>query len=169
MTALPTSPDALMKRLCEWGIAYELHSHKAVFTAEEAATLKGELPDCLHTRNLYLRNKKKQNFLVTLADETEVDLKKLADRLEAGRFSFGSSDRLMQFLGVTPGSVTPFALINDPDHQVQPVWDAAMFNHKLAGYHPLLNSMTLTVNPQILHDFTAQTGHQPIVMDFTGL
>lgn len=158
-----------MARLSEWGIAYDLYTHKPVFTVKEADTVKDQLTPCLDTRNLYLRNKKKQNFLVTVSNETEVDLKKLADHLNAGRFSFGSADRLMEFLGVTPGSVTPFALINDPDHHVTPIWDAAMFDHDKAGYHPLLNSMTLVVETACLHDFAKQTGHSPIIMDFTTL
>lgn len=160
------TPETCMKQLKEWGIAFDLHEHQAVFTVEEASALKIEIPG-IHTRNLYLRTKKKKNYLITLRDETPVDLKLLSDQLDCGRFSFGSSDRLLQFLGVTPGSVTPFALMNDTDCAVQPVWDKSMFDHTLAGYHPLINTKTITVDPSSLHRLAEKTGHTPIIMDFT--
>lgn len=168
MMELPTSPQKLMQTMQEWNIPFTLYEHEAVFTVEEASKLEGTIPG-LHTRNLFLRNKKKQNFLITLSDKTAVDLKKLSERLETGRFSFGSGDRLMEFVGVMPGSVTPLAIINDTDLNVQPVWEAAMLDHDLAGYHPLVNTMTVTMNPKHLHDFAQQTGHKPIVLDFTDL
>lgn len=168
MTDLPTSPQHLMQQMSQWNIPFTLHEHEAVFTVEEASKLEGSIPG-LHTRNLFLRTKKKQNFLVTLSDSTPVDLKKLSEKLETGRFSFGSADRLMEYVGVIPGAVTPLALINDTKLQVQPVWEAAMMDSALAGYHPLVNTMTVTMNPAYLHDFASHTGHQPIILDFTDL
>ena len=165
---LPTQPEELMNLLTHLGISHVLYEHEAIFTVEEGEHLKKEIPG-QHTRNLFLRNKKKQMFLVTLCDNTEVDLKKLSERLEVQRFSFGSPDRLMEFLGVTPGSVTPFSIINDTALAVQPIWDARMMDADLVGYHPLINDKTITLKPEDLHKFAAHTGHTPMVMDFSDL
>ena len=165
---LPTQPEELMGLLTHLDIAHVLYEHEAIFTVEEGAHLKKQIPG-QHTRNLFLRNKKKQMFLVTLCDDTDVDLKKLSEKLEVQRFSFGSPDHLMEFLGVTPGSVTPFAIVNDTQQQIQPVWDKKMMAAELAGYHPLINDKTITLKPDDLHKFAKHTGHTPMVIDFADL
>src|SRR3546814_1252371 len=101
-TALPTSPEALLAHLDALGIAYCNVTHPPVFTVEEAKALRGELPGC-HIKNLFLRNKKGGMWLVTCPEDRAVDLKALGERLDAGRFSFGSAERLMTHLGVRPG------------------------------------------------------------------
>ncbi len=163
--SLPTTPQDLFEILQSLGIKYDLHHHAPTFTVEESDKLKGEIAG-VHCRNLFLRDKKKQNFLVVAANETEVDMKSLQEKLDCGRLSFGSSERLWEFLGIRPGSVCPFTLINDKDHHVQLVLDAAMMRGEFVNYHPLDNAMTVTLTPQDLLKFFAHTGHAPITLDF---
>ncbi len=161
---LPTSPDALFKILQSIDIQYELHHHDAVFTVEESAAIDRDIPG-VHCRNLYLRDKKKKNFLIVAANATNVDLKTLSEKLGCGRLSFGSADRLWQYLGIRPGSVCPFTVINDPDHQVQIVLDAHMMKGDIVNYHPLDNTMTVGISPDDLLKFLVHTGHSPIILD----
>ncbi len=122
---LPTSPEDLFKIFEELGITYKLYHHEPIFTVEEGEHIKHTIPG-VHCRNLFLRDKKKAMFLVCLANETAVDLKKMQKPLESGRLSFGSSDRLWQHMGIRPGSVCPFCAINDKEHQVQIILDQYM-------------------------------------------
>ncbi len=164
LPALPTTPQTLLNLLQELDIAYKIHEHQAVFTVGESSSINADIPG-IHCRNLYLRDKKKKNFLIVAANETEVDLKKLSELIDCGRLSFGSGDRLWQFLGIRQGSVCPFTLINDKDHQVQVVLDAAMMKGEVINYHPLDNTMTIGITPEDLLKFLAYTGHQPIILD----
>ena len=161
---LPTTPEDLFKVLKELEISYDLHHHDAVFTVEESQKVDADIPGT-HCRNLYLRDKKKKNFLVVAANQTEVDLKNLSQTLECGRFSFGSADRLFQYLGIRPGSVCPFTVINDTDHHVQVVLDAYMMDQDIVNYHPLDNTMTISITPADLLKFLAHTGHEPIIVE----
>ncbi|MCB1651497.1 MAG: prolyl-tRNA synthetase associated domain-containing protein [Alphaproteobacteria bacterium] len=162
---LPTSPDKLFEILEALGIAYRLHEHEAVFTVAESSKLDEEI-EGTPCRNLYLRDKKKQNFLVVAANETPVDLKALQDKLGCGRLSFGSAERLWEYLGIRPGSVCPFTVINDPQHHVQVVLDAHMMAQESVCYHPLDNRMTIALSPSDLLKFFAHTGHVPQVLAF---
>ena len=164
LDTLPTQPQDLLDLLQSIDIEYELHEHEAVFTVEESSKINAEIPGT-HCRNLYLRDKKKKNFLVVAANETDVDLKTLQDKLESGRFSFGSADRLWQYLGIRPGSVCPFTVINDKDHAVQIVLDGFMMKQERVNYHPLDNRMTIGISPDDLLKFLKHTGHEPIILD----
>ena len=163
---LPTSPGQLLARLDELGIAYTLHHHEAVYTVAESEKLDRELPG-LHCRNLFLRDKKKQNYLVVLQNATQVDLKKLPPVLDSDRLSFGSSERLWEFLGVRPGSVCPFAIINDASQDVKICLDKSMMEGNLVNYHPLLNTMTVALTPSDLIRFIENCGHTPHIMDMS--
>lgn len=161
---LPTPPEELFKVLQSLEIQYELHHHAPTFTVEESDKLKANIPG-VHCRNLYLRDKKKKNFLIVAANDTKVDMKSLQEKLGCGRLSFGSSDRLWQFLGIRPGSVCPFTVINDREHHVQVVLDADMMKGKIVNYHPLDNAMTIGLSPADLLKFFDHTGHTPITLD----
>src|SRR4029077_11677457 len=115
--AAPLTPDALFARLDALGIAHRTYAHPPVLTVEEAKSLRGALPGG-HCKSLFLKDKKAGLWLVVALEECRVDLKRLADALGAPRFSFGSAELLHQVLGVRPGSVTPFAAINDGPRQV---------------------------------------------------
>ena len=164
MPPLPTTPQDLFEILQSLDIAYECHNHEATFTVAESDTLKANIPG-VHCRNLYLRDKKKKNFLVVAANDTEVDMKSLQEKLGCGRLSFGSADRLWEFLGIRPGSVCPFTVINDKDHHVQVVLDAQMMKGEIVNYHPMDNTMTIGLTPDDLLKFFAHTGHTPITLD----
>jgi Ala-tRNA(Pro) deacylase len=164
--SLPTTPEQLLARLGTLGIPYQLHYHKAVFSVAESLDIERDMTG-IHCRNLFLRDKKETMFLVSAANETKIDLKKLSDLLGAGRFSFGSPERLWTYLGVRPGSVCPYAIINDTGKAVTLILDAAMMKGDIVNFHPLLNTMTIGVKPDDLIKFVRSTGHEPRIVDLT--
>ena len=164
ISLMPTSPRQLMDRFEELGIPYDLHEHEAVFTVAESEKVDKKITAC-HTRNMYLRTKKKENYLVTLCHDTPIDLKKLEDVLSAKRFSFGSPDRLMEYLGVFPGSVTPFAAVNANPEDIAIILEEKMMNAEKVAYHPLINTMTVVVTPDDLVRFLRSCGHAPRIVD----
>lgn len=149
---LPTTPDALLKMLETARITFDLHHHAPIFTVAEGEHLKKTIPGT-HCRNLFVRDKKGVMFLVVAANETLIDLKKLQETLGCGRLSFGSPERLWQYLGIRPGSVCPFCIINDKDNQVSLILDAAMMEADIVNYHPLDNAMTIGLKPEALLAF----------------
>jgi len=165
---LPTSPEALLARLESLGIETRTVTHPPVFTVEEAKQLRGELPGA-HIKNLFLKDKKGRMFLVTCLEDRRIDLKSLSDALGAKRFSFGSAERLMTYLGVTPGSVTPFAPINDTEGEVEVVLDAALGQSDPVNAHPLVNDRTTAIATADLVRFLEDTGHPPRMLDFDAI
>jgi Ala-tRNA(Pro) deacylase len=163
-TPLPTAPETLLARLDALGINYRCVTHPPVFTVEEAKALRGELPGS-HIKNLFLRNKKGRMWLVTCLEDRDVDLKALGARLEAGRFSFGSAERLMTYLGVRPGAVTPFAVINDKAGAVTMVLDSGVLGAGPVNCHPLVNTMTTALAPDDLLRFLEAEGHAPLMLE----
>ncbi len=163
---LPTPPESLMTQLKEMGIKFELHHHEAVYTVAESEKVDAQIPGT-HCRNLFLRDKKKKNYLLVLSVETKVDMKKLPDVIGSSRLSFGSDDRLWQYLGVRSGSVCPFAIMNDTEHQVKILLDKAMLEGDRVNYHPLLNTMTVGVHPNELIKFIESTGHEAHIVDLS--
>jgi len=159
------TPDALLDRLTAEGIAHHTVEHPPVFTVEEARALRGQLAGS-HCKNLFLRNKKGGMWLVTVEEERRVDLKDLGERLGAGRFSFGSPDRLMLYLGVVPGSVTPLALVNDVTGAVTFAIDSVLLEGGPLNVHPLTNDRTTAIAPRDLLRFCEATGHGVQVLTF---
>ena len=134
-------------------------NHPPLFTVEQSQFLRGQIAGG-HTKNLFLKDKRGALFLVTTLEEAEVDLKSLHRRLGAsGRFSFGSAEQMRATLGVDPGSVTPFGVLNDTDARVTVVLDAAMLAHETLNFHPLVNTMTTSISRDDLVRFLAATGH----------
>jgi Ala-tRNA(Pro) deacylase len=157
----PAGPAALFARLRELGIATRTLEHDPVFTVEEAKRLRGQLPGG-HTKNLFLRNKKGRMWLVVCLEDRAIDLKALGEQLESGRLSFGSADRLMTYLGVVPGAVTPFAAINDTQGQVRVMLDGRMLEaFDRLNFHPLDNAMTTGIAPGDLVRFLEAVDHPP--------
>jgi Ala-tRNA(Pro) deacylase len=161
---LPTSPEQLLARLSALGIAAQNHAHAAVFTVEEAKALRGELHGG-HIKNLFLRNKKEEMWLVVVEEDKRVDLKALGEKLNAGKLSFGSPDRLLRYLGVLPGAVTPFGIINDKDRKVKVVLDRDLMGFNPVNAHPLVNTMTTALSPQDLVKFLEAEGHKPDILE----
>ncbi len=165
---MAATPDELFAALDALGIKHATVKHPPVFTVEQAATLRGEVPGG-HTKNLFLRDKKNTLYLVVALEDAEIDLKGLHRTLGAsGRFSFGSADLLTEVWGVTPGSVTPFGAINDTQGRVTVVLDAAMMEHETLNYHPLINTMTTSLSRDDLIKFLESTGHSPRIERVSG-
>jgi Ala-tRNA(Pro) deacylase len=166
VTDLP-APDireaALHDRLRTLGIAWVHYEHAPVFTVEEAAAVNATQPG-MHTKNLFLKDKKGGLWLVVLRDDFKLDLNALSKQIGSPRFSFGSGALLIETLGVPPGSVTPFALINDPERKVRVVLDAEMLEHAPLNYHPLRNDRTIAVSKPDLLKFIAACGHAPLIL-----
>jgi Ala-tRNA(Pro) deacylase len=159
----PAAPEHLFRRLEDLSIATDTVEHPPVFTVEEAKALRGELKGC-HTKNLFLRDKKGAMWLVVCPEDRVVDLKQLAERLGAGRLSFGSSERLMKYLGVIAGAVTPFAVINDRAGRVRVALDRAILEAGALNFHPLDNGMTTSIAPEDFTRFLEAEGHPPLLV-----
>jgi len=162
------TPEQLFVKLDALGIAHRTVTHPPVFTVEEAKALRGALPGA-HIKNLFLRNKKEEMWLVVALEDRQVDLKRLGEVLGAGRLSFGSPERLARHLGVEPGSVTPLSLINDTAGAVRLALDRGIENGPGSGVvnvHPLVNTMTTAVTAADLLRFFTATGHRPLWLDF---
>ena len=168
MASAPLTPDELFARLDALGIAHRTYTHPPVFTVAEAVALRGKLPGG-HCKNLFLKDKKAGLWLVVALEERQIDLKRLADALAAPRFSFGNAQLLYEVLGVRPGSVTPFALVNDTGQLVAIVLDQAMLGHDPLNYHPLENDRTTAIAPADLVRFIAACGHRPRIVDLDAL
>jgi len=161
---MAATPAELFARLNERGIPTTTTEHAAAFTVEELAAQIGHMPG-VHVKNLFLCDAKKKMWLVVAPFERRIDLKKLAPVIGAARLSFGSADRLLRVLGVTPGSVTPFAVINDPGREVQVILDKAMMSAEVINAHPLINTMTTAIAPADLTRFLEDRGHQARLVD----
>ncbi len=165
---MPATRQQLFDRLAELGIATTTHEHPPVFTVEEAKRHCGHLPGG-HCKSLFLKDKKRRLWLVVTFDHRAVDLKALAKAIGAARLSFGRPELLYEVLGVGPGSVTPFALINDRERRVGVVLDRAMMDVDLLNYHPLSNDATTALTPAGLLSFIAACRHTPQLVDFDAL
>jgi Ala-tRNA(Pro) deacylase len=160
---MPATPADLFAYLDRLGIVHATVIHPPLFTVEQSRALRGTIPGG-HTKNLFLKTKAGALFLVVALEEARIDLKHLHQRLEAARFSFGSADLLRATLGVEPGAVTPFAVINDPQATVSVVLDAVMMRFALLNYHPLDNTRTTTIGRDDLIRFLEATGHPPRII-----
>src|SRR5690242_15817543 len=159
------TPQQLFARLEALGLAHRSVEHAPVFTVEESKAHRGELSGH-HIKNLFLRNKKEEMWLVVALEDRAIDLKRLGEALGAGRLSFGSPDRLRRVLGVEPGSVTPFAVANDSERRVTLVLDRALRDGGPVNAHPLTNTMTTAIGFPDLSRFFEATGHTPQWLDF---
>jgi len=158
---MPATPDELFAYLDSLGIAHKNVSHQPLFTVEESQALRGKIPGA-HTKNLFVRDKKGNVFLVVTLEDAVIELRSLHRLLGAsGRFSFGSANLMRELVGVEPGSVTPFAVINDKGWRVTVVLDAAMMAHAVLNFHPLVNTATTTISREGLLKFLEATGHKP--------
>ena len=162
---IPATEEDLFARFNALGIAHTTTRHRPVFTVEEGADLKAQMPGG-HSKNLFLKDKKGALFLLCALGETAIDLNAVSKLLGAGRFSFGSAERLKEYLGVEPGSVTIFALINDPERRVTLLLDEGLLAHDPVNFHPLKNDATTAISPADLLKFIAALGRDPIRLSF---
>ena len=148
----------------ELGIGTTTHRHHALHTVEQSQEFRGDLPGG-HCKSLFLKDKKAQLWLLVALEEREINLKHLHKHIGAARLSFGNADLMYEVLGVRPGSVTPFALINDRDQQVNVILDAGMLACDPLNYHPLHNEATTAISSADLLRFIAATGHEARHLD----
>jgi Ala-tRNA(Pro) deacylase len=164
---MPATRQDLIARLAELGIKTRTFEHEAVFTVAESGEIERELPGA-HTKNLFLKDDKGALFLVIAQSSTRVDLKALSRTLGAGRFSFGKPELLSEVLGIQPGSVTAFAVMNDADKRVQVVVDDNLMAHDSVNCHPLENTATTNIAREDLLRFIRSCGHEPIIATLGG-
>lgn len=153
--------DAVYVFLDKHNVTYQRIDHPPVYTFEEANRL---VPDmgAAHTKNVFLKDKKgRRHFLVMVGDGRRLDLVGLSDALGVKRLSLASPDRLMRLLGVDPGSVSPLAVINDPESRVEVVFDCSLADEASFQCHPLVNTSTLVLSKDELLRFLDAAGHRP--------
>ncbi|MDB5496891.1 MAG: DNA-binding protein [Phenylobacterium sp.] len=158
----------LLALLDSLGVEHTSHEHPAVFRVGEGEEVKAAIPGA-HTKNLFLKDAKGQLWLISAADRTVIDLKRLHQVIGSARLSFGSAELMEDALGVTPGSVTAFALINDPAHQVRFVLDRTLAEAERLNFHPLTNTATTGVSQTAFRKFLAAMGVTPLVVDFAAM
>jgi Ala-tRNA(Pro) deacylase len=164
---MPATRTDLFVRLRELGIVTRTVEHPPVFTVAESEKLQRDIPGG-HTKNLFLKDAKDRLFLVTAESHHQIDLKSLHKVLGCSRLSFGKPELLREVLGVTPGSVTAFALINDRACRVSFVLDAKLMDHDYINCHPLENTATTSVARDDLLRFIRSCGHEPRILNLSG-
>ena len=159
----------LMALLARLGVETTTVEHPAVFRVGEGEEIKAAIPGA-HTKNLFLKDAKGQLWLISAADRTQIDLKRLHHVIGSARLSFGSAELMEQTLGVTPGSVTAFALINDQAaHRVRFVLDRVLAEAGRVNFHPLTNTATTGISQAGFRSFLAAVGVTPMVVDFAAM
>ncbi|TPN83643.1 prolyl-tRNA synthetase associated domain-containing protein [Mesorhizobium sp. CU2] len=161
---MPKTEAELNQFLADLGIAVSTVRHPPLYTVADSQALRGEIAGG-HTKNLFLKDKKDNFFLVTVGEEAEVDLKQIHHLIgAAGRVSFGKPEMLMELLGVIPGAVTVFGLINDTAGRVKVFLDQELMSHDVINGHPLTNEATTSIAAADLIRFVEATGHDPVIL-----
>ncbi len=160
----PAMPEELLKMLDEMGMKVTTHTHEAVFTVEESDHVTTSIPGG-HTKNLFVKDKKGNFFLIVAGNKVRISLNKVHGLIGAsGRVSFANEDYLMEYLGVKPGSVNAFAPVNDKDNKVKVIIDAPLLENELINCHPLINEMTTTISREDLLRFLKHVNHEPLIV-----
>lgn len=164
---MPASDADLMACLDRLAIETSTVNHPPLFTVEQSQALRGAIPGG-HTKNLFLKDKKDAVYLVVAEEDAELDMKSLHKRLGSARLSFGKPELLLALLGVVPGSVTPFGVINDRDRRVTVILDQGLMRHETLNFHPLRNDATTAIRRDDLLAFLRATGHEPAILPVAG-
>lgn len=164
---MTATQDDLFQFLHSLGIETATVEHPPLHTVGESQGLRGEIAG-LHSKNLFLKDKKGALFLVVAEEDAAIDLKRLHERIgAAGRLSFGSAELMQELLGVQPGSVTPFGVLNDREARIRVVLDEALAAPGPVNFHPLVNTATTTIAATDLLAFLRATGHEPLLLSFS--
>lgn len=164
----PLTSDELLAFLERLSIRTETREHPPVFTVAESQALREDIPGG-HTKNLFLKDKKGRYFLLTVGETAEIDLKRIHAVIGAqGRVSFGKPEALMELLGVVPGAVTCFGIVNDTNNKVTLIFDEALMAHEIINGHPLRNDATTSIRREDLKRFVEATGHAFTVLNLSG-
>ena len=155
--------ETLLARLRALCIETNTIDHPAVYTVEESKALRGDLHGA-HSKNLFLRDKKGRLWLLVALEDRDVDIKVLRKSIGAAQLSFGKPELLLAVMGIEPGSVTPFGVINDADLHVTVVLDSDLLDAEVLNFHPLTNTATTRITPGGLLTFLCETGHKPLIV-----
>lgn len=162
---MPATPEQLFAFLDQLGIEVQTFEHPALHTVAESQELRGRI-DGAHTKNLFLKDRKDNYFLVTVEETANVDLKTIHLSIgAAGKVSFGKPQAMMELLGVVPGSVTVLGLLNDTQHKVKPVIAADLIASEVVNVHPLVNTATTSMKSGDLLRFLEATGHEAQILN----
>ena len=168
MTDMKKGQDELYALFDQHGIAYVHNTHPPLYTVEDSKQLRGDLPGA-HVKNMFLKDKKGQLWLVTCLEHRKIRIRDLEKQIGAAKASFGKPELLWEALGIKPGAVSPFGLINDTDHQVNMVLDQQMLEVDPINAHPLHNEATTAIGATDFRKFFDITGHAPTIVDFDAL
>lgn len=155
---------SLFDRFKKLNIETKTTTHDAAFTVEDAQHLRGSIEGG-HCKNLFLKDKKGQIWLIVCLEDAQINLKTAPKKIGSARLSFGNPQLMADVLGLTPGSVTPFGLINDKDNQVNVILEKSMMDQSLLNFHPLINTATTTIKSSDLIKFIDSCGHNPQIID----
>lgn len=161
---MTTTEDQLFAYLDRLGIVHHTIRHHAVFTVEDGRELHKTIPG-LHGKNLFIKDKKDQLWLVAMPGDKRADLNRLEKRLKAPRFTFAKAELLQEVLGLTPGSVTPFGLMNDTARRVRVVLDQDLMQSEWVNFHPLINTASTTLKAVDLLKFIETLGYHPTICE----
>ncbi|MDC1054544.1 prolyl-tRNA synthetase associated domain-containing protein [Alphaproteobacteria bacterium] len=142
----------LIKLLKEENYEIEVHQHDPLFTVEDSKKLRGKINGA-HSKNLFLKNKKNEFFLLSCEEADKIELKKISKSLGLGNVSFAKKEYLEQYLKIKPGSVSPFALLNDDDASVNFYLEQTLYESKFVNFHPLINTFTITIETNKFIEF----------------
>lgn len=154
------SKEELIKLLDESNCDYEVKEHAPLFTVEDSKSLRGSILGA-HSKNLFLKDAKGQFYLLSVEENTIVDLKKIMNFIGSKKLSFAKAEYLESILGIEPGSVSPFALINDVDKKVLFFLDKNFLNYEKLNFHPLVNTATVNIATSDMIKFIEEK-HNPI-------
>jgi Ala-tRNA(Pro) deacylase len=152
--------DDLIRILNDNGFEYFVEEHAPLFTVEDSKSLRGQIEGA-HSKNLFLKDAKANFFLISIEESASIDLKKTMQQIQSKKLSFAKPEYLQDILGIEPGSVSPFALLNDTKKQVKFYLDRSFLDSETVNFHPLINTATVNISPQNLIDLIEKY-HNPV-------
>jgi Ala-tRNA(Pro) deacylase len=152
--------DDLIRMLNDNGFEYFVEEHAPLFTVEDSKSLRGQIEGA-HSKNLFLKDAKANFFLISIEESTSIDLKKTMQQIQSKKLSFAKPEYLQDILGIEPGSVSPFALLNDTKKQVKFYLDRSFLDSETVNFHPLINTATVNISPQNLIELIEKY-HNPV-------
>lgn len=165
---MPATPEDLFAALDRLGIVHQTLTHPATFTVEEGRHLKASMPGG-HSKNLFMKDKDGVLVLISAWAESQLRLNQVHKLIGTRRLSFASAELMLDCLGVVPGSVTAFGLMNDTDGRVRFIVDSALMQFETVNFHPLVNTATTAINRADFRRFVAATDHDLTELDFSTL
>ena len=147
----------LIELLKRKGLDFQIHNHDPLFTVQDSENLRGKI-EGVHTKNLFLKNKKNNFFLLSCEENTTVDLKLFSKSIDAKNLSFAGENYMWEYLGIKPGSVSPYALLNDKKNKVDFYMDEKLIKSDIINFHPLINTITITINTKDFINFIIDNG-----------